>query len=241
MISVCMATYNGEKYIKQQIQSILLQLESCDELIVSDNGSSDNTIIIIESINDKRIKLFTNNITLNNKYYNIVNNFNNAIIHSSGKFIFLSDQDDLWLPGKVEMMKNDLEKYSCVISNYNIIDKRGDIILDEKYKESPLTKKILVFVKFPFLGCSMAFTRDFFYSYCYPFPQKIILHDIWIGTLAFAKRSLYFDSEVLLSYRMHEDNATTASKGKSTKALLFKIKYRLYLYICLFFRLITKR
>ena len=101
MISVCMATHNGGKYIKEQIDSILVQISNEDELIISDDSSTDDTVEIIKKIKDKRIKLFENN-----KFFSPNLNFENALLHSKGDIIFLSDQDDIWKKDKVKIMGN---------------------------------------------------------------------------------------------------------------------------------------
>ena len=97
MISVCIATYNGEKYIKQQLLSILKQIKVNDEIIISDDHSTDKTFNIIKSFNDTRIKFF-----LNNKGKGYTRNFENALEKAHGDIIFLSDQDDIWIDNKVE-------------------------------------------------------------------------------------------------------------------------------------------
>ena len=89
MISVCMATYNGEKYLREQVGSILTQLGENDELVVSDDGSTDSTIDILKSYNDPRIKIF-----INTGRHGVNSNFENALRHADGDYIFLSDQDD---------------------------------------------------------------------------------------------------------------------------------------------------
>lgn len=107
MISVCMATYNGGRFIKEQIDSILPQLSQYDELIVSDDGSTDRTLEIIASYKDERIKVFHHQKT-GNKYYPTLkvcystNNFENALKQAKGDYIFLCDQDDIWEKNKVE-------------------------------------------------------------------------------------------------------------------------------------------
>ena len=92
MISVCIATYNGEKYIEEQIASILPQLKENDEIIISDDYSTDNTIQVLTKINSKKIKIFKNQ---GEKGY--TSNFENAIKQAKGNYIFLCDQDDVWL------------------------------------------------------------------------------------------------------------------------------------------------
>jgi len=110
-ISVCMATYNGERYLKEQLDSILKQLSFTDEIIISDDGSQDRTIEIIESFGDSRIKLF------HSTQQNLIYNFENALSKASGDIIFLSDQDDIWYENKVEKSMYHLQKYGLVFSN----------------------------------------------------------------------------------------------------------------------------
>ena len=107
MISVCIASHNGEKYIKEQVDSILCQIGSDDEVVISDDGSTDKTLAILEAYNDPRIKVFR--YVHPCKYrYNFdyaTHNFENALHHAKEDIIFLADQDDVWLPDKVEKVK----------------------------------------------------------------------------------------------------------------------------------------
>lgn len=112
MISVAMASFNGEKYIKKQILSILDNLNEDDELVISDDGSTDCTLQIIKEFQDSRIKLIKGN------HEGINKNFENAIVHCMGDYIFLSDQDDEWYPSKVStVMKYFNDNPSCVLFN----------------------------------------------------------------------------------------------------------------------------
>ena len=90
MITVCIATYNGGKYISKQIDSILNQLSDSDEVIVSDDGSKDDTLDIITAFHDKRIEVFKND-----GRHGVVPNFENALSKAKGDIIFFSDQDDI--------------------------------------------------------------------------------------------------------------------------------------------------
>src|SRR5688572_3666270 len=99
MVSVCMATKNGGEYLEEQINSILVQLNPEDELIISDDCSTDNTIAIVQSYKDHRIKLFQNKIPKG-----ISKNFETSLQLSKGDYIFLADQDDVWLPRKHDVM-----------------------------------------------------------------------------------------------------------------------------------------
>src|SRR5579871_1607034 len=110
MISVCMATYNGERYILKQLQSIISQLSENDEIVISDDSSTDNTINIIKSFNDSRIRLYENN-----KFGSPIFNLENALKHAKNDFIFLSDQDDLWESNKVKTLVEKLNQYDLVL------------------------------------------------------------------------------------------------------------------------------
>ena len=112
MISVCIATYNGDKYIEEQILSILNQLSDKDEIIISDDGSKDKTLKVIDRLDDKRIKVFKNN-----NRHGVVPNFENALKHASGEYIFFSDQDDIWQSDKVKICIDNLYDSDLVVHN----------------------------------------------------------------------------------------------------------------------------
>lgn len=119
-ISICLASYNGEKYIKEQLLSILPQLSEKDEVIISDDNSSDNTLGIVRGFDDKRIKIY-----INEGSHGVVSNFENAIKHASGDYIFLSDQDDIWLSNKKEKCLSCLQEYDFISHNAFIVDEHG--------------------------------------------------------------------------------------------------------------------
>ena len=122
MNSVCVATYNGEKYIEQQLRSILEQIAPTDEVIVSDDSSTDNTIKIVDSIRDKRIHI------RHSKAHYFKDNFIEALREAKGDVIFLSDQDDVWLPGKYEHCLKELEDVDLVCTNSKMTDEDLNII-----------------------------------------------------------------------------------------------------------------
>lgn len=118
-ISVCMATYNGAKYLKEQVDSIFNQefKENPDteiELIVSDDESTDDTLNILRSYNDQRIKIYIHTEHKKNRYFNAAfactKNFENAIKKATGDYIFLSDQDDVWYPWKLDKSLSSLKR-----------------------------------------------------------------------------------------------------------------------------------
>ena len=129
MISVCIATYNGEKYIAEQLNSILSQIGKDDEVLVSDDGSTDGTIAVIKSINDLRIKVLPPPIqiqqTSRNEWFTInkiTANFLNAIKYAKGDTVYLSDQDDVWLPDKVGVCEEILRNHEVIVHTKTVVD-----------------------------------------------------------------------------------------------------------------------
>lgn len=219
-VSVCLASYNGEKFIREQILSILAQLSEEDELIVSDDGSTDHTLEILESIPDNRICIYHNAM---NK--GVIGNFENALNKATGDCIFLSDQDDLWLPDKKQKMQQLLASYDLVVSDCKIVDGDNKILVEsffQQFGSGPGFRKN--FIKNTYLGCCMAFRKELL-KYVLPFPADIAMHDIWIGLNAEIRGSTYFTESPLLLYRRHGANASCAAE-KSPNSVTYKIKYR---------------
>ncbi len=220
-ISVCMATYNGEKFIREQLDSILHQLGTTDEIIVSDNGSTDNTIKIIESYNDPRIKV----LIFKDKKGPIWN-FENALKHATGDYIFLSDQDDIWESDKISLAVPKLEANILTVCNCKIVKGDGSLLQEETFfdlkKSGPGIIKNLV--SNTFLGCCLGFRKELV-SKILPFPNDIPMHDWWIGLCAEKYGSTFFIQKPGISYRRHGENASSASE-KSRTTINQKILFR---------------
>ena len=219
-ISVCMATYNGEKYIKEQLESILNQSLPVDEIIISDDSSTDNTVRIIKDLNESRIVLLENN-----KFRSPIFNFENALNNATGSVIFLSDQDDIWMTDKVRILNENLKQYDLVVSDASLVDANG-FITDDSFFElrksgAGLFKNIY---KNTYLGCCMAFNRNILKK-SLPFPARIPMHDIWLGLIAEKRGNTYFCKEKLVHYRRHSSNASPTGE-KSCYSTLEKILFR---------------
>ena len=120
MITVCMATHNGELFLREQINSILFQLGGGDELIIVDDYSTDNTRNILSSYaDDPRVK-----IILNSSVCGISQTFERSIRHAKGTYLFLADQDDVWHPQKKEITLRYLANTDLVVSDCTIVDKQ---------------------------------------------------------------------------------------------------------------------
>lgn len=234
MISVCIATHNGAHYIKEQIESILCQLGTNDEIIISDDGSNDKTIDILLALNDKRIIIFSFKQPIKSKHSHtyVCKNFENALKHAKGDYIFLADQDDWWMPNKVMKCLEDLKKYTLVVHQAEICNedlKPKELLM---YRDKFVFKNYLSLKVGKYYGCTLAFRRELM-KYIFPFPDRLVLHDQWIGCMAELTGSVFYEKEALIRYRQHGNNT---SGGPSTNSLWFKIGYRLYMFVNLVLR-----
>lgn len=204
-ISVAMATYNGEKYIREQLESILKQLNEDDEIIISDDGSTDNTINIIKSFEDKRIKIF------DGPRNGVKQNFANAIYNCTGKYIFLSDQDDIWCDNKINIVLKTFEKEKCMCIVHDCIvfdSSNDDVIYDSFYKYRNSGSGIIKNIwKNTYIGCCMTIDARM-KNTILPIPNDIEMHDQWIGLLCEKEGKSLFINDKLINYRRHNDNVT---------------------------------
>lgn len=223
-ISVCMATYNGEKYIKEQLESILSQIGENDEVIISDDSSTDNTVEIINSFNDCRIKIYKNT-----KEKGYTRNFENALEKANGDVIFLSDQDDVWVENKVNKMIKILEKYDFVVSDNYIVNENLEVISKSHFEVYKTSKGFIRNLLLPrYVGACMAFKKNVLQK-SLPFPNnaKLSAHDYWISLIAEMYFKCYKLDEQLLLYRRHGANASSGGE-KSKNSLSHKLKVRIY-------------
>lgn len=223
-ISVCMATYNGEHYLRDQLGSILGQLNPQDEVIISDDGSTDGTMDLIRSFEDHRITVYHSNGK------NLIANFENALKQATGDVIFLSDQDDIWMDHKVENTLAHLKKNLLVFSNAAMFhgENKDDFELFFKNKGTK-TGILRNLYKVHFLGATLAFQKKVL-ERALPFPKNLAMHDIWLGIIAESMGSTFYIDEPLIYYRRHE-NAASSTGEKSRNSLGRKLRIRIDLII----------
>ncbi|MBO0473543.1 hypothetical protein IGL98_002656 [Enterococcus sp. DIV0840] len=233
MISVCIATYNGEKYLEEQLDSILPQLDSRDELIISDDGSKDATLAIIKryTAQDQRIKFFKG------PGKGVIANFEFAINQSQGEFIFLADQDDVWLPEKVQTTLDFFAahpKIDLVISDLVIVNEHLEVIEPSYFEYRKVRLGFLHnIVKNKYIGAGMAF-RSRLKTRILPIPAKVPMHDMWIGLIAAYRNKSALIPQKLTLYRRHSNNASEIN----TKASFFQqLKWRCAISYVLFKRI----
>lgn len=247
MISVCLASLNGAKYIEVQIKSIINQLSSNDEIIIIDSGSTDDTLHIIKSFNDSRIKLYHfDSSAIGGGEFKIINKIRCAflygIMRTNGDTVYLSDQDDIWKPNKISLCECALKKYDVVCHNCDIID--DNLTIQAVYKRKHISYAYN-FINPPFQGCCMAFTKKIvsqIKSCQHILNTTELSHDHLIGFLSMifnGKKSITIIDQSLIWYRRHSQNVSSTG-GKSNHSLYFKIRYRIneiYVYL----RLLNKK
>lgn len=228
--SVAMCTYNGEKYIKAQLESILNQTIAIDEIIICDDGSSDNTIEIIakfQAENPNKISLYRNPVNLGSN-----KNFEKAISICTGDYIFLSDQDDVWKTNKAEKI---IQRF---IENQSIeaVFSDGDLINDNNAKisahtlwdsvffmENQLQKPVDLFCLIKskrnmVTGATLCFKKEI-KNLILPIPDiKKFYHDEWIAIIIASRNNLEYLTDKLISYRIHSGQQIgTKVKPKKSK------------------------
>jgi glycosyltransferase involved in cell wall biosynthesis len=214
-ISVCLASYNGGKFIELQLDSIIKQLCNDDEIIIVDDCSTDDTLSIIKSINDKIVKIF-----LNEKNKGHAFSFGRAIALATKDIIFMSDQDDVWIDNRVTLMENKLQNSSAMLvsSNSNFVDSKGGKIdfnidgVDSNFSDKNLSNIIDIFKgKENYYGCAMALKKEL-KELILPIPNYVESHDLWIAMAAnIAKSNLHCD-EATLNRRVHGANASIVKR-----------------------------
>ena len=218
MISVCLAAFNGAQHIGAQMASILAS-PHVTELLVSDDGSTDGTRELVAAAADPRVRL------LAGPGRGVIRNFEFLLGRAAGKYIFLADQDDVWLENKVDAMLPALQAADLVVSDCAVVDEQLKVVTPSFFAARGSGPGLVKnFLRNSFLGCCMAFRREIL-EYVLPFPRTVPMHDWWIGLMASRKGRVRFLDEVLVLYRRHGRNATYAVV--SDAPLLQQLRWRL--------------
>ncbi len=202
-----MASRNGEKFIKRQLETILVQLAQDDEVVISDDSSSDKTVDIIKGFSDQRIRLYENNT-----FFSPIFNIENALKKASGEIIVLADQDDVWLENKAAVIRRELDKTSegikLIVLDGHIVDEHETMMHDSIFGYKKSRKGLLKNIyDNTYMGCCMAFSRDLL-KIALPFPRNIPMHDMWLGLLAEVFGKVEFVNEKTIMYRRHGSSST---------------------------------
>jgi glycosyltransferase involved in cell wall biosynthesis len=207
-LSVCMATYNGGRWVREQLASILGQLAPDDEVVVSDDGSTDDTVAVVRAFGDPRVRVLEGNT-----FRSPARNFENALREARGELVALSDQDDVWLEGRVALIRERLAPavppVRLVAIDAVVTDERGAVLDPSLFRKIGARPGLLKNVyDNSYVGACLAFRRELL-EVALPFPSGIPMHDMWLGLLAELFGTVEFVPVPLLAYRRHGANATS--------------------------------
>lgn len=211
-ISVALATYNGEKYIREQLNSIFNQSFQDFELIVCDDNSCDNTVSIIQEYIAKYPQIIFKKNEVNLGFRK---NFEQAISLCNGKYIAFCDQDDVWTKDHLEILINNIGPYDCIGANADFVDSRGAPlhVTMTKYlliQDVPKTSEELFSHELygnMIQGTACLFSKELA-DKVFPIPENIKFHDYWIALNAGISNGCTYVDQVILQYRRHANNAT---------------------------------
>ena len=228
-IDILLATYNGEKYIRKQLDSILQQSYENWILRIHDDGSSDKTVAIIKEYEkyDGRILYYEDsNVGLGSK-----DNFDLLMGRSNADFVLFADQDDIWPKNKLNQFIHYAEKVNVknkpmmIFSNYSLIDSNDRVIrkcVMDKWEKAIFDTKMLL-IDNPILGCAMMINKEML-DWARNIPKYADNHDQWIATLAYCCDRVFYIDEDLLFHRIHSNNVTLNTETKSCKERMKKLK-----------------
>jgi glycosyltransferase involved in cell wall biosynthesis len=215
LVSIAMATYNGERFLRKQLDSIYSQSYKDIEVIICDDRSSDGTVLILEEY-QKRYGL---QFYINEKNIGFYRNFEKVLSFCKGSYISLADQDDIWLPDKIFRLIGAIGDYSLIFSDAKFIDENDCVFAESILKYSGTQ----VFLGKPFkylayknciTGCTALFKRELL-EVALPFPEGEMFHDWWLAFAACKMSGICFLSEPLIMYRRHQLNTLGIRKNFS--------------------------
>jgi glycosyltransferase involved in cell wall biosynthesis len=234
-ISVCLATFNGSKFINRQLNSILCQLCDSDEIVIVDDASTDNTISTIKKIKSPLIKLY-----INTENIGPASTFNRALGLASGDIIFLSDQDDIWEINKISYIKNlfSITQADLIVHNAFIVINNKDskkTLFDLNKSRPGIFKNIY---RNTYTGCCMVFKRKVLKKIM-PISSNIgLFHDAWIGILSeIYGFNILFVEVPLVKFMRHGANSSSFKR----RGLVTPITDRFFFIFEIFIYLLSKR
>jgi GT2 family glycosyltransferase len=204
-VSVCMATYNGARYLRLQLDSVLAQLGPQDELLVQDDSSTDETLDIVASYADPRVEVLQNVSNLG-----VISTFERCLSRARRPIVLLCDQDDEWLPGKVDAMVAAFADphVTGVVTDAVIVDEDGNLTGESIFAYLRSGPGVVHnYVKNSYLGCCLAVRREVL-DVALPVPRAVRTHDGWIGITAEMLGEVVFLPTPYVTYRRHDANVS---------------------------------
>lgn len=232
-LSVALCTYNGSKYILEQLNSIAAQKYLPNELVVCDDDSIDDTIAIVERFANSvpfPVRIYRNEIRLG-----VIHNFEKAVKLCTGNYIALCDQDDIWLPNKLAdsmevllEVEKGLGKHVPLLvqSDLHVVDKNLNIIHSSFFSMQKIhftnknQLKILITQNFV-TGCTVVMNRSLAIS-ALPFPKDVLMHDWWFALVASSVGKILLAPQTNILYRQHGSNQVGAKTFYHNIKKIFK-------------------
>jgi glycosyltransferase involved in cell wall biosynthesis len=223
LVSIALCTYNGEKFLVKQLDSILNQNYINIEVIITDDCSSDTTRQILETYQkkDERIKLYFNETNLG-----YTKNFEKAIKLCTGKYIALSDQDDIWEKSKISELVTEIDGKVMVFHNSDLIDENDNQI--DNYTVSNTTRIYDNESCLPFLFSNCVHGHATLFDsglkdYLFPFDDRYS-HDWWLAYVAFNIGKVKYVDKILVHYRQHQSSITDTLKLRKENAKVKRVR-----------------
>jgi len=226
-----MATYNGARFVGEQVVSILAELGPSDELVVVDDASTDTTVELLRQLADPRVRVLTNPVNLGYS-----RTFERALTEAVGQHVFLADQDDVWPRGRLAVMQVALGRGGVVAGNVAVLDGPARIrgpfgSRDWRLRAGDSDRRVgnllrLAASNMPYYGSAMAVRRDVL-GRALPFPPSAVeLHDAWLALVGIATGSLVHVDDRVVLRRIHDGNATghVRSPGKVLRGRLLFLR-----------------
>jgi len=225
--SVAMCTYNGARYLSEQLESLAVQTRLPDEVVICDDGSVDDTVSIIEKFASSAP--FAMRLEVNNTNLGSTKNFEKAVQRCKGDLIALADQDDVWLPRKLELFEAEFQRspnVGLVFSDAEVVDDRLHLLGErlwssigfDKTARSKLKTDRRMEVLLPgwtVTGATMAF-RSKFRALVIPIPDDLpVIHDGWIAAVVGAVAEVEFIEDPLVMYRQHAQQQIGTPKART--------------------------
>ncbi|MDR3136272.1 MAG: glycosyltransferase family 2 protein [Coriobacteriales bacterium] len=206
-ISVALATRNGSAYLTAQVASILAQLREGDELIISVDPSNDGTRELADHLAANAPAVHV----IDGPGQGVAKNFERALDATRNPHLFLSDHDDVWMPGKVDEAQKTFAQSGAllIVHDAQLVDQDLRVIAPSYFRQRGSGPGFLKnLLKNSYVGACMAFTSNL-KDLALPFPSNIPMHDQWLGLLAERYGDVYFLDKPLVRYRRHKGNATS--------------------------------
>lgn len=222
LVSIVMATYNGIKYIPAQLDSLLSQTYPRIEIVITDDASTDGTVELLQSYAEKYATI---HLLLNQQNSGYVKNFEKGMLSATGDLIAPCDQDDIWLPQKIERMVTRIKDNSILYCDSELINAEGEQMdqqLSQLRRFADFRDVLNYTVGNSAPGHAMLVKREII-TEAIPFPT-IVTHDFWLGFVATFSNGVKFLNEVLVQYRQHTDNVFGAFQARDTNGKIIKRK-----------------